>query len=163
MLSMLNIVWKSDSTPLVMSPFEVYAYGYASCTGHAITVAAALRSVGVPSRVSGTIWNATCVQGHPVNQTAGDNHSWIETWNNGDWSFCDANSCANGLNNTWFYGKDTNCANSDNKNHTIWATSYQMTSNGNYYVMPWAFGDTTVNAWDVTSNYHKNMTNNKDL
>ncbi len=82
---------------------EVCTIGHASCTGHAIALSAALRSVGVPARVAGAMWNSTCMNGHPTNVSAlDDNHSWIEVWDGEYWSFCDANSCPNGLNNTWF-------------------------------------------------------------
>jgi len=162
MWPMMNITWLSNETPWVMSPFEVTAYRYASCTGHSIALVAALRALGVPSRVAGTIWNSTCInQQSYSNMENGvsvdaldDNHSWLEVWDHGIWSFCNSNSCPNGLNSTWFYPGDTNCQSNDNSNFTIYATSYQTTPNGLNYVMPWAFNDFTVHAYNVTNNYH---------
>jgi len=160
MWTIMNIVWQSDTAPWVMSPFEVTTYGYASCTGHSIALVAALRAVGVPSRVSGTIWNMTCTNGESIGgsnvryNALDDNHSWFEVWDKDVWSFCDANSCPNGLNNTWFYPTNTNCQSNDNANFTIYATSYKTTPNNLKYVMPWAFQDFSVNAYNVTNNYH---------
>ena len=176
----INVTWRSDTTPLSMSPFEVLSYGYASCTGHSITLVTALRSIGIPSRVAGTIWNSNCStltninkneiklksekikhnnNNNNIKSALDDNHSWFEIYDeNGFWSFCNANSCGNGFNHTWFYPKDTNCQTSSNSNYTIYATSYQTT--GLQYVLPWAFDDHTVNAYDVTDNYHNYSSSN---
>jgi hypothetical protein len=47
------IFFKPDQTPEIMSPSQVIAKGYASCTGLSIFLASACRSVGVPARVAG--------------------------------------------------------------------------------------------------------------
>ena len=82
-----------------------------------------------------------------------DNHSWFEVYDeNGHWSFCNANKCGKGFNHTWFYPKDTRCQTSQESNYTIYATSYQTT--GLTFVLAWDFTDDSVNAYDVTDNYH---------
>jgi hypothetical protein len=48
-----NITFKSDQTPEIMSPSQVIAAGYASCTGLSIFLVNALRSVGIPARLAG--------------------------------------------------------------------------------------------------------------
>lgn len=48
-----NITFKSNQTPDIMSPSQVIAAGYASCTGLAIFLVNACRAVGIPARVAG--------------------------------------------------------------------------------------------------------------
>jgi len=154
--NLIGVNWRSDSTPLVMSPFECKAYGYASCTGHSITLTAALRSLGVPIRVAGTIWNLcnnTCCSTPIEPADLDDNHSWFEVFDNNTWSYCDADSCSGGLNNTWFAPGNTKCAIPGNVNYSIYASSYQTTPDNKYYILPWAYYDDSVNAYDVTQNY----------
>eukprot|EP00939_MAST-03C_sp_MAST-3C-sp1_P000190 g190.t1 len=45
--------WQSETSPMRLSPEQVVLLGGASCTGTAITMAAAARSVGIPARVAG--------------------------------------------------------------------------------------------------------------
>ncbi|KAL6757256.1 hypothetical protein V8C86DRAFT_2629536 [Haematococcus lacustris] len=55
-----GIRFKADQTPDIMSPAQVIAAGYASCTGLSIFLVAACRAVGIPARVAGTPeWAAT--------------------------------------------------------------------------------------------------------
>jgi len=49
-----GLYFKADQTPEIMSPSQVLAAGYASCTGLSIFLVDALRAVGVPARVAGT-------------------------------------------------------------------------------------------------------------
>jgi len=60
------ISWVSQSAPMNLSPQQTSERG-ASCTGTAITMAAAARAVGIPVRISG------CSQSSP-----GDDHHWTE-------------------------------------------------------------------------------------
>lgn len=60
--------WRSETAPAFLSPKQVAAFG-GSCTGTAVVLAAALRSVGLPSRVAG------CSQSVPD-----DDHHWVEFW-----------------------------------------------------------------------------------
>lgn len=48
------IVFKASQTPRIYDPLSVIAYGYSSCTGLAIMLVSALRSVGIPARMAGT-------------------------------------------------------------------------------------------------------------
>eukprot|EP01105_Mastigella_eilhardi_P006108 TRINITY_DN1771_c0_g1_i3.p1 TRINITY_DN1771_c0_g1~~TRINITY_DN1771_c0_g1_i3.p1 ORF type:complete len:232 (-),score=36.22 TRINITY_DN1771_c0_g1_i3:271-894(-) len=64
--TMWGIAFQSESTPEVMAPFETMAYHYASCTGQAILLVDALRAVGVPARMTGTMcWNTPQCDTHP--------------------------------------------------------------------------------------------------
>jgi len=80
------IVFKASQTPRIYDPLSVIAYGYSSCTGLAIMLVSALRSVGIPARMAGTpAW-----YGDP---SKGD-HSWVEvyvvsneTGKDGEWMF----------------------------------------------------------------------------
>ena len=73
------IYFKASSTPLVFDPMSILAFGYASCTGTAIMLVNALRTMGVPARLVGTAaWNQ---------QRSMGNHNWVEVWYMGSWYF----------------------------------------------------------------------------
>ena len=66
------IAFQAGLTPRIYDPLSVIAYGHSSCTGLAILFIAALRSVGIPSRLAGTpAWNDYPEEG---------NHSWVEVY-----------------------------------------------------------------------------------
>ena len=66
------ITFQAGLTPRIYDPLSVIAYGHSSCTGLAILLIAALRSVGIPSRMAGTpAWNDNPDNG---------NHSWLEVY-----------------------------------------------------------------------------------
>ena len=48
------IVFQAGLTPRIYDPLSVIAYGHSSCTGLAILLIAALRSVGIAARMAGT-------------------------------------------------------------------------------------------------------------
>ena len=60
------ISWESETSPMNLSPQQVVEH-HGSCTGTAITMAAAARSVGIPIRIAG------CSQ-----SIEGDDHHWTE-------------------------------------------------------------------------------------
>jgi hypothetical protein len=67
-----SIAFQAGLTPRIYDPLSVIAYGHSSCTGLAILFIAALRSVGIPSRLAGTpAWNDDPEEG---------NHSWVEVY-----------------------------------------------------------------------------------
>ncbi len=58
------IVFKASQTPRIYDPLSVIAYGYSSCTGLAIMLVSALRSVGIPARMAGTpAWYGDPIKG----------------------------------------------------------------------------------------------------
>jgi len=61
-----QVKWRSETSPMNMSPQQVVEHG-GSCTGTAITMAAAARSVGIPVRIAG------CSQ-----SVQDDDHHWVE-------------------------------------------------------------------------------------
>lgn len=66
------ISFRAGLTPRIFDPLSVIAYGHSSCTGLAILLIAALRSVGIPARMAGTpAWN---------NDPEKGNHSWVEVY-----------------------------------------------------------------------------------
>jgi|EP00505_MAST-04D_sp_SCG-Rhode-Island_P000680 hypothetical protein len=60
------IQWESETSPMNLSPQQVQLH-HGSCTGTAITMAAAARAVGIPIRIAG------CSQ-----SIEGDDHHWTE-------------------------------------------------------------------------------------
>ena len=66
------IVFRPGLTPRIYDPLSVISYGYSSCTGLAVLLIAALRSVGIPARLVGTpAWYGKEENG---------NHSWLEVF-----------------------------------------------------------------------------------
>ena len=59
--------WKSETSPMRLSPEQVTELGGGSCTGTAVVMAAAARSIGIPARITG------CSQ-----SILDDDHHWIE-------------------------------------------------------------------------------------
>ena len=66
------ITWKSETSPGMLSPSQIGAFG-GSCTGTAIVLVAAARSIGIPARLAG------CSQSIP-----NDDHHWVEFWDGND-------------------------------------------------------------------------------
>mmetsp|Transcript_24700 Transcript_24700/g.59548 ORF Transcript_24700/g.59548 Transcript_24700/m.59548 type:complete len:422 (+) Transcript_24700:124-1389(+) len=66
------IVFVAGLTPRIYDPLSVMAYGHSSCTGLAILLVSALRSVGIAARMVGTpAWMGDPDKG---------NHSWVEVY-----------------------------------------------------------------------------------
>lgn len=71
-------------TPRVYDPMSTLLFGYASCTGVSILYVDALRSIGVPARVTGTpAWHGG--PGGASGPPQG-NHNWVEVWLGADGS-----------------------------------------------------------------------------
>lgn len=62
------ISWRSEVSPAILSPAQVIEYLGGSCTGTALVLVAACRSIGIPARVAG------CSE----SIARGDDHHWIE-------------------------------------------------------------------------------------
>ena len=141
------IVFKAGLTPRIYDPLSVIAYGYSSCTGLAILLIAALRSVGIASRMAGTpAWYGDPDKG---------NHSWVEVYvpaveegGKGEWVFLepspgiaegksvedanaddlDRNPCKR-----WFCN-----ANRFNGSTKVFATRYTKSDARTHYPMAWS-------------------------
>lgn len=122
------------------SPKESIEQGKASCTGLAIILADACRSVGIPARVAGT----------PMWTNKRGNHTWVEIWDGG-WHFTGAaEPSAEGLDHGWFVG-DAGKAIADERQYAIWANTWKPT--GNYFPLVWDPSNHSVNAVNVTDRY----------
>jgi hypothetical protein len=131
--------WESETSPMRMSPAQVIQLGGGSCTGTAIVLAAAARSVGIPARVVG------CSQSIP-----NDDHHWIE--------FYDPTS-SSPFGNGWHTKEGTSAGNAGgpwdapsepmngclkylvpkdkNRLNTIWSSSW---SSSTYLPLQWSVG-----------------------
>ena len=154
------IVFRAGLTPRIYDPLSVIAYGHSSCTGLAILLIAALRSVGIPSRMAGTpAWHGNEEDG---------NHSWVEVFvpgvvdgeEGGRWVFLEPSpGIAEG---------EEDAANSDDLERDpcerwfcdatrfdgatrVFATRYSRSDT--HYPMAWALGDKGVPGEDRTSYY----------
>lgn len=92
-------------------PLESIAAGYASCTGLAILLVNACRSVGIPARVAGV---AQWTEGP-------GNHTWAEVWDNG-WH-CLGASESRKLDDVWF-GKGAAAADAGDPMKRVYAARF---------------------------------------
>ncbi|HWX21754.1 MAG TPA: transglutaminase domain-containing protein [Candidatus Binatia bacterium] len=122
------------------SPRETSETGVATCTGLAILLVDACRSVGIPARVAGT----------PMWANMRGNHTWVEVWDGG-WHFAGAAEPDRaGLDHAWFV-HDASEAQRDVAQHAIYATSFRRTEV--CFPLVWAPGDESVSAVNVTDRY----------
>lgn len=156
------IVFQAGLTPRIYDPLSVIAYGHSSCTGLAILLIAALRSVGIPARMAGTpAWYGKEEEG---------NHSWVEVFipglenEGGGWVFLEPSpGIAEG---------DEKTANADdlerdacerwfcnaarfNGSTKVFATRYSRDTSNTHYPMAWAVGEEGVPGMDRSDYYTK--------
>lgn len=134
----LDVSYNPDKRPKAdQSPYESTEAKYASCTGLSVLLIDALRSVGIPARLTGTaMW--------PDNS---GNHTWVEIWD-GEWHYVGASE-STAFDDAWFTAK---AAQAD-QSHPIYAVSFERTSQ--HFPMRWAQRNRTVPAIDVTDRYKK--------
>ncbi len=130
------------------SPKESMRQGMASCTGLAILLVDALRSVGIPSRFAGTAsWHDNR-----------GNHSWTEVWLDGEWRVTEFYMPSK-LDHLWFMA-DAAKANAEDRNYAIYATHFGPSDD--WFPMVWSGekeGDPvetlprTIGAENVTDRY----------
>lgn len=152
------IVFHAGLTPRIYDPLSVIAYGHSSCTGLAVLLIAALRSVGIAARLVGTpAWYGDEEQG---------NHSWLEVFipddNGGRWIFLEPTpGIAEGDEDTanaddldrdpckrWFCKADR-----FNGSTRVFATRYTKEGASTSYPMAWAVGDEGVVGEDRSEYY----------
>ncbi|KAF8070875.1 hypothetical protein HT031_000956 [Scenedesmus sp. PABB004] len=139
-----------DKSPEIMSPGQVLAAGYASCTGLSIFLADACRAFGIPARVAGT--PSWLVDRRDGPHERFNNHNWVEVWNDGAWSFTGAAEFdARGFNRTWFFPQPAKGQRPGDTWHAIYAASYRRT--GTPFPLAWAPRDRSVWGVDVTQAY----------
>jgi Transglutaminase-like superfamily len=91
---LVNVRYSTQRKKPDQSPLESISSGLATCSGLAILLVDACRSVGVPARIVGT----------PMWTNLRGNHTWVEVWD-GDWHFTGAaEPDPNGLDRGWFKG-----------------------------------------------------------
>ena len=127
------------------SPSESIEQGLASCTGLAILLVDACRSVGVPARVVSVLsW---------TNRRG--NHTWVEIWSESGWHFTGAAEYdPAGLNRGWFNGAAA-LADKTNRTHSIYAVSFARTDETLPFVRS-KDSENAVYAVNVTDRYTKN-------
>ncbi|MES2568831.1 MAG: transglutaminase-like domain-containing protein [Verrucomicrobiota bacterium] len=146
---LLNVHYNTNRQRPNQSPEESITQGRATCTGLAIVLVDACRSVGIPARVAGTAeW---------TNKRG--NHTWVEIWD-GEWKFTGADEFdAKGLNRGWFAG-DAAKAIANDPIHAIWASSWKPVDGS--FPMVWAPESRNVGAVNVTARYTGNPAGKSD-
>lgn len=152
------IVFNAGLTPRIYDPLSVIAYGHSSCTGLAVLLIAALRSVGIAARLAGTpAW---------IGEKENGNHSWVEVYlldeNGGKWIFLEPTpGIAEGDEDTanaddldrdpckrWFCK-----ASKFNGSTQAFATAYTKSESSGFYPMAWGVGDEGVVGANRTDYY----------
>lgn len=119
------------------SPPESLELGIASCTGLSILLTDAFRSVGIPSRLAGTVWSDDR-----------GNHTWSEVWVDGTWYFSEYYFVD--LDRAWFLSSAGKAIAGDPK-YGIHAASYKPTDA--QYQLPWDSSGIAAPAVEVTRRY----------
>lgn len=97
------------------SPSESMASGLASCTGLAILLVDACRSVGVPARFVGV----------PLWTDRSGNHSWVEVWDGARWRYTGAaEPSGDALDAAWFSGRAAGQSH-EPPEHAIYAVTWR--------------------------------------
>lgn len=122
------------------SPKESIKQGKASCTGLAIILADACRSVGIPARVVGT----------PMWTNKEGNHTWVEIWDGGWHCTGAAEPDLEGLDHGWFLA-DAAKAVAHDRHYAIWANAWKPTAD--YFPLAWDPANRSVHAVNVTDRY----------
>ena len=136
----VNVHYSTKRPKADQSPYESIEAGLASCTGLAILLVDACRSVGIPARFTGV----------PMWYDNIGNHSWVEIWDNG-WHFIESVT-SDTLDKAWFRDR------AGHANHSAWqygiyALSFKKTGLPYHDIF-----DSTANylwAVDVTDRYSK--------
>jgi predicted esterase len=129
------------------SPKESIEQGKATCTGLAIILVDACRSVGIPARIVGV----------PEWAQKEGNHTWVEIWD-GDWFFTGADEYdPHGLDRGWFNHDAALTARSLNPSNQVYATSWRRT--GQYFPLAWDPDSRVVPGLNVSARYAALETN----
>lgn len=137
---MVQVKYSTGRPKADQSPFESIKAGKASCTGLAIILIDACRSVGIPARFVGT----------PRWSDQSGNHSWVEVWDDG-WHFTGAAEPAGDrLDDAWFIGR-ASTAQREHPLHAIFAVSFKKTPI--LFPLVWDRNIDYVHAVNVTDRY----------
>ncbi|MBM4015435.1 MAG: transglutaminase domain-containing protein, partial [Planctomycetes bacterium] len=137
----VNVRYSTERQRADQSPSESMASGLASCSGLAILLIDACRSVGVPARFVGV----------PRWADGSGNHSWVEVWDGAQWRFTGAAEPAgDALDEGWFTGRAAGQSH-EPPEHAIWAVTW----NDSPALFPMVFDPTRprARAIDVTARY----------
>ncbi|CAB9513174.1 Transglutaminase-like superfamily [Seminavis robusta] len=148
-----TIYFRSGQTPLIFDPLSVIAFGYASCTGLAILLVNALRTVGVAARVVGTpAWNGKRDKG---------NHNWVEVYHEGEWTFLEPSANQTHVNDLetqpcsfWFCNPGHFPSAGDNTTN-VYAARLVFSSKDSYCPMAWEWDCRDVPGEDRTEFYQR--------
>lgn len=123
------------------SPSESIESGMASCTGLAILLIDACRSVGIPARFAGT----------PMWPDGSGNHSWVEVWDGG-WHYTGAaEPTGDRLDEAWFTERVADCR-GDEPLHAVYAVTWN--DSPVHFPVGWRAGATeSIRAFNVTARY----------
>lgn len=142
LFTLVNVHYNTERERPNQSPGESMRQGRATCTGLAILLVDACRSVGIPARAAGVAsWH-----------DKRGNHTWVEAWD-GRWRFVGADEPdPKGLDRGWFVG-DAAKAIAGDDTFGVWASSWRAT--GRRFPLVWDPESEGVPGVDVTHRYRR--------
>ena len=137
----LQVEYNTKRNKADQSPYESMEINMASCTGLAILLNDALRSVGIPARVAGV----------PLWYDMSGNHNWSEIWIDGNW-YSTEYGTTDSFDSLWFMLKAGKSDKND-RQRSVYAASYKPT--GDSFPLVWDTLNTLgwVNGINVTDRY----------
>jgi hypothetical protein len=139
LFALLKVHYSTGRRAADQCPSESIEQGKATCTGLAILLADACRSVAVPARLVSVRW-----------PHKDGNHTWVEVWDGAAWRFVGADEPdPNGFDRGWFVGDAATAAAAD-REHRPWAVSFAAT--GERFRAGWGPG-VELNGVDVSAHY----------
>jgi poly(3-hydroxybutyrate) depolymerase len=141
LFSAIGVQYSTKRQRADQSPSESIESGMASCTGLAILLIDACRSVGIPARFAGT----------PMWRDRSGNHSWVEVWDGG-WHFTGAaEPTGDRLDDGWFRERVADCR-GDEPLHAVYAVTW--TDSPVHFPIGWREGAAEIiRAFNVTARY----------
>lgn len=120
----LNVKYSTERRIPHQGVRESLQSGKVSCTGQSILLICALRSVGIPARMTGLLtWNH--VQG---------NHNWVEAWSDGEWHMIEYNEKE--FNTPWVMSA-ISMLDPQKPENAIYATSWKNSGRNDFFPMIW--------------------------
>ena len=137
----LQVEYNTKRNKADQSPYESMEINMASCTGLAILLNDALRSVGIPARIVGV----------PLWYDMSGNHNWTEVWIDGCW-YSTEYGTEDSFDSLWFMQKSGK-ADKNDRQRSVYASSYKPT--GDSFPLVWDTANTLgwVSGINVTDRY----------
>lgn len=136
-----GVYYSVERSAACLNPSQSLHEKKASCTGLSILFAAAMRSVGIPSRLVGVLsWNHTP-----------GNHTWTEVWFNGSWHMIEFDQ--HEYNTAWVMDAVSMLDTTQWSQRVMALCPEAPADPMNFFPLPWNIANHNVRAEDVSARY----------